>query len=169
MLDLKIVEADQYDLVPVPLPGRLIVFAGETGLMCRRNDGTIANYPDAGGGGGAGNTAYMTLPLLDDYPANPAPGFAHVFATPNGVRMLDEYGDILGNHESGGGGGIVEPVETIEFSTVSVGESMPLPATGRYRLGMVGANLAIIYTSGLVIKVEDGSIIYDPSAGGGPV
>lgn len=56
MLDLKIVDEDQYDLVPVPLPGRLIVFAGPDGLMCRRNDGTITNYPAPaeGGGGGAG-------------------------------------------------------------------------------------------------------------------
>lgn len=54
MLDLKVVDTDQYDLVPVPLPGRLIVFAGPDGLMCRRNDGTITNYPvPAGGGVGA--------------------------------------------------------------------------------------------------------------------
>lgn len=54
MLDLKVVDTDQYDLVPVPLPGRLIVFAGPDGLMCRRNDGTIANYPAPAGGGGGG-------------------------------------------------------------------------------------------------------------------
>lgn len=54
MLDLKIVDEDQYDLVPVPLPGRLIVFAGPDGLMCRRNDGTITNYPAPAEGGGGG-------------------------------------------------------------------------------------------------------------------
>lgn len=52
MLDLKIYDEDQYDLVPVPLPGRLMIFAGPTGLMCRRNDGTIVAYPETTGGGG---------------------------------------------------------------------------------------------------------------------
>lgn len=51
-MDLKIYDEDQYDLVPVPLPGRLMIFAGPDGLMCRRNDGTIVAYPETTGGGG---------------------------------------------------------------------------------------------------------------------
>ena len=161
MLDLKIVEEDQYDLVPVPLPGRLMVFAGASGLMCRRNDGIIANYPDAGAGGGAGHASYITLPLLDgdneygDYPQPPPIGFAHLFMTPQGVRMMDTDGEIL-----------PEPFTySIESNPFSYGAEMPTPGTGRYTLGMVGADLAVRYSGGVVVKIADGSILFDPGSG----
>lgn len=75
MLDLKIYDEDQYDLVPVPLPGRLMIFAGPDGLMCRRNDGTIVAYPAAAGGGGlvepVGSITFETTADPTDIPIPP--------------------------------------------------------------------------------------------------
>ncbi len=74
MLDLKIYDEDQYDLVPVPLPGRLMIFAGPTGLMCRRSDGTFAAYPAGGGGGsGAGEVTSLTMLAHAGYTSIPIP------------------------------------------------------------------------------------------------
>lgn len=74
MLDLKIYDEDQYDLVPVPLPGRLMIFAGATGLMCRRSDGTFAAYPAGGGGGsGAGEVTSLTMLAHAGYTSIPIP------------------------------------------------------------------------------------------------
>lgn len=102
MLDLKIYDEDQYDLVPVPLPGRLMIFAGPTGLMCRRNDGTIVAYPETTGGGGAqvpGALELLGYPNYESVPV-PAPGNLTlgcvdgdvVVAYPNGAVNYVESG-----------------------------------------------------------------------------
>ncbi len=41
MFDLKVRTENELASVPVPLPGRVMVFAGENGLMTRKPDGTL--------------------------------------------------------------------------------------------------------------------------------
>lgn len=170
MLDLKIYDEDQYDLVPVPLPGRLIVFAGPDGLMCRRNDGTIAAYP-AAAGGGSGAAEFLTLPLRDggtdygDYPPEPAPGFVQVVATPTGIKLLDSNKNwIVGGQ---GGGGLSEPIQSLRFSELGDYANMPNHGiNGEATFGYVFGELVKQLPSGVVEGI-DGSTRWAPTGGGG--
>lgn len=169
MLDLKIYDEDQYDLVPVPLPGRLMIFAAPTGLMCRRNDGTIVAYPAAAGGG----AQTLTLPLRDggsdymDWPDDPAPGFVQVVATPTGIKLRDSDGEWIEGGQ--GGGGLSEPIQSLRFSELGNYANMPNHGiNGEVTFGYVFGELVKQLPSGAVLGLDNAQKWAPESGGGAP-
>lgn len=166
MLDLKIYDEDQYDLVPVPLPGRLMIFAGPTGLMCRRNDGTIVAYPETTGGGG-GAVEFLTMPLHDggsdfkDWPEPPAGNFMRVFATPGGLALMDPDGQRATLQMDG------ERMAYLRLADLGQYTYMPnLGNAGEATFGLVNGELVKQLPSGEVVGL-DNSARWAPWGGGG--